>query len=422
MRISSIAAGGEGVARMADGRALFVHRTAPGEVVDVEIVRSHPRWARGRVLRVVSPSPSRREAPCPHYRDCGGCTLEHLSYDAQLQAKRGIVVEALRRIGGAEVELSEVQPSPREFHYRNRVSFALRRLRNGSVVAGFHALHDPGRIIDIGGSCLLPERPISDVWERLRNAWGDRAELLPSGASLRLTLRGTGYGAVSLLIAGGSGGRPRELLERVPGLDAIWHIPETGGDARLVAGVPGLPETWGEDRFEVGATAFLQVNRSTAELLERHVLDIAGEVAGMSVVDAYCGIAVYARRLAARGASVVGIERDPAAVEIGMRLAGHGATLIAASVEDAIPSVLPADLLIVNPPRSGLAGTVTEAILAAPASRLIYVSCDPATLARDVARLSAAYEVASVRSFDMFPQTAHVETVLEMHLRSRESR
>ncbi len=417
VRIESIAAGGEGVARLSDGRALFVHRTAPGEEVEVEILRSRPRWARGRVVRVLSPSPLRREALCPHYGECGGCTLEHLPYPAQLEAKRAIVTEAMRRIGGVDWDVPAVTPSPKETRYRNRVSFTLRRLRDGRVVAGFHALHDPSRVVDIDGSCLLPEEAIADVWDRIRDVWGEGAERLPAGPSLRLTLRATSAGAVSLVIQGGEEkGEPAELLDRVPGLEAIWHVAEGGDHPELLAGTPDVLESWGDDRFEVGGSAFLQVNRFAAELLEQHVLDVAGEVEGRTVVDAYCGIGVHARRLAGRGAAAVGIELDPVAVEIGRRLAGDHVVFHAARVEDALAGALPANLLIVNPPRAGLAAAVSEIILAAPPRRIIYVSCDPATLARDVARLGSGYEVASVRCFDLFPQTAHVETVLELRL------
>lgn len=409
--IDSIAAGGEGVGRLADGRVVFVHRTAPGDRAEVELLESRPRWARARLLGLHEISPDRRAAPCPFYAECGGCTLEHLTYEAQLRAKSRIVADALTRIGGLDVTPPEVVPSPREFRYRNRVSFALRRLGTGRVVAGFHSLHNPNRILDLGGGCLLPEEPISLVWDRLRGTWGPDARLLPAGELLRLTLRASAAGQVSLLVEGGSSsGDPDALLARVEGLASIWHQPGTA-PAALVAGAPGLPEVWGEDAVELGGTAFLQVNRYAARLLEDHVLAGIGEAAGLRVVDAYCGVGFHARRLARAGATVVGIELDPAAVAAARAAAPSGVTFLEGAVEDRIAECLPADLVILNPPRGGVAPEVVDALLAEPAERAVYISCNPATLARDLRRLAERFTVSGLRSFDLFPQTAHVETV-----------
>jgi len=135
VRIDSIAAGGEGVGRLPDGRVTFVHRTAPGDLAEISVTERRDRWTRGRLLRVLEPSAERREAPCPFYARCGGCTLEHLAYDAQLRAKARIVADALTRIGGVATEPPEVVASPTEFRYRNRVSFALRRAEHGRVEA-----------------------------------------------------------------------------------------------------------------------------------------------------------------------------------------------------------------------------------------------------------------------------------------------
>lgn len=411
--IDSIAAGGEGVGRLADGRVTFVHRTAPGDRVEIALTERKDRWTRGRLLRVIAPSPERRDPPCAFYARCGGCTLEHMTYDAQLRAKARIVSDALTRIGGVSIEAVDVVPSPSEFRYRNRVSFALRRAEHGRVVAGFHALGEPDEIVDLDGACLLPEEPIARVWDALRGAWGPDAQRLPSGATLRLTLRANAAGEVSLLVEGGYGpGRPDELVARVPGLVSVWHRPRVEAAPSLVAGAPGLPETWGDETVELSGAAFLQVNRGAAALLEAHVAELAGDVAGLRIVDAYCGVGFHARRFARAGASVVGIELDPQAVDEATRAAPEGARFIEGPVEELIRAELPADLVILNPPRAGVHADVAEALALSPAERIIYVSCNPATLARDLKRMGDTYRLTSVRSFDLFPQTAHVETVV----------
>lgn len=411
--IESIAAGGEGVARLPDGRVVFVHRTAPGERVRLQVQAQHRQWARGRLLQVLQPSPERRDAPCPHYADCGGCTLEHLDYAAQLRAKARIAHDALTRIGGLRLPLPEIVASPREFQYRNRVSFALRRLGGGRVVAGFHALGEPERIVDIDGACRLPEPAIGAVWDRLRAAWGENAGRLPAGERLRLTLRATAAGEVTLLVeGGGTPGEPETLLGAVEGLSAVWHRPRAVAPPALLAGAAGLAEAWGDEELEVSGAAFLQVNRLAAELLAAHVLELAGSVAGARVVDAYCGVGLYARKLARQGAQVIGIELDALAVAEARRTAPPGARFEAGAVEALLPAALPADLVILNPPRAGVAPEIADALLRQPPHRLIYVSCNPATLARDLRRLQPALHIESVRCFDLFPQTAHVETVV----------
>ena len=412
--IDAIAAGGAGVGRAPDGRALFVHRTAPGELVTARITEKKPRFARGQLIRVDEPSAHRRTAPCSYYDRCGGCTLEHLQYDAQLAVKARIVADAVARIGGMTINVPEVVPSPFELRYRNRVSFTLVRLGDGQVRAGFHEIHRPDRVLDIDESCLMPEAAVAEAWQRLRAAWGRNASRLPSGQRLRLTLRATAAGDAALLVQGGFGpGRPDELLPRVPMLRAIWHQPRPGDEPVLLAGSDRLGERWQDEDIELGGAVFLQVNREAAVLLENHVLEVAGDVENRVVVDAYCGVGLHTRRLSARGARVTGIELDSRAIGEAERGA-PGAHFITDTVEAALPSVLPVDLVVVNPPRAGLDAAVVAALVAQPPDRIIYISCDPATLARDLKRLAPAFALRSIRCFDLFPQTAHVETVVEL--------
>ncbi len=415
VEIHGIGSGGAGVGRLPDGRVVFVQRTAPGDLATVEITRRKKSWARAKLLELKRPGEGRREAPCPHYDRCGGCTLEHLEYPYQLRAKAELVRDALARIGDLDIDIPEIVASPSEFRYRNRVAFTLRRLSGGRVVAGFHELDNPGRIMDTTGSCLLPEPAIAAAWNRLRQTWGPNASRLPSGPELRLTLRGTESEDVVLIIDGGyAGGRAEELLERVDALAAVHHKAEGAEDYRLLAGEEPVSEQWRGETIHLGPDTFVQVNRGAAALLEEYVMDRAGDVSGTRVVDAYCGIGLYARATAAAGATAVGLERNRRATAEAERDAPEGATFLLGPVEERLAETLPADLVILNPPRTGVEQAVVDQLRERPPARLIYVSCDPATLARDLQRLGGIFKLRSVRCFDLFPQTAHVESVVEL--------
>ena len=187
VEIDDLTAEGSGVGRLPDGRAVFVPWTAPGDRARVGVVEERERWARGALVSLDEPSDARRDARCELYGECGGCRLQHVRYRDQLAWKSRRIDESLRRIGGLEVDETPVEPSDREWGYRNRMSFTLKRLRNGRVVAGLHRFGAPGRVVDIDDECLLPEEPVLRTWVALRRAWGPGARRLPPGGSLRLT-------------------------------------------------------------------------------------------------------------------------------------------------------------------------------------------------------------------------------------------
>src|SRR5690606_4625021 len=154
---------------------VFVHRTAPGERVTYRLREARQRWARGTLVRVLDAAPERRAAPCRFYDRCGGCTLEHLAYPAQLPATASIVSGALARLGGLAVAPPPVGPAPRQCRYRHRVPFTLVRLRDGRVLAGFHELNRPERVLDIDETCMMPESAVAGTWGAIRRHWGGRA-------------------------------------------------------------------------------------------------------------------------------------------------------------------------------------------------------------------------------------------------------
>jgi 23S rRNA (uracil1939-C5)-methyltransferase len=411
VQIRALSSDGAGVGNLADGRVVFVPRTAPGDEVRVRITDGKPRWARGQLRGLLVPSPDRVSPSCPYYEECGGCTLQHIAYEQQLHWKGDTVREALKRISHVDIALPAVVPSPNERNYRSRVTFTLVRLAGGRVVAGFHHLGVPHRIVDVEEGCILPEPAVASIWTGLRRAWGEGARRLPAGRKLRLTLRAVDEGVI-LVVEGGRGpGRPDILLREVEGLVAVWAVGPKGG-GKLLAGLTHVHDTRLGETLRTGPTTFLQVNRVAGEALHRWVVEQGAVTPGDKVVDAYCGVGLYGRDLARLGAHVLGIERDSKAAGAASRDSPERFTVWAGAVEDRMAEALPADLVVLNPPRIGIDAEVTETLLAAGPPRLIYVSCAPATLARDVGRLSSSYEVVDVRAFDLFPQTAHVEVVV----------
>lgn len=414
--VESVAVGGDGVAREESGRVVFVPRTAPGDRVEVRLREERASWARGEAVRLVEPGPGRREAPCPYYPGCGGCQLQHLTREAQLDAKRRIVRDALVRIGGLSPEVEPVRdPGPR-FGYRNRVTLTLRRSDDG-VRAGYHRHDDASRLVDVE-RCPLAEPPLNEAWTQLRESWGAEARHLPAGDELRITLRCALDGTTGLLVKGGDPedpGRPDRITAALDGLSGYLWIPE-GGERRLLAGESMLEDRWEGRRIRSDLGSFLQVNRRVAAAMERHLDALVGDPSGLRILDLYAGVGLRAMRWAERGARVEPCESDARAVEAGRRAAGEGAdvTFHHATVEEALPGLLPADEVVVNPPRTGLSEEVTDVLRGTRPGRLTYVSCDPATLARDLKRLGDGWRLRPVQPFDVFPQTAHVEAVVRL--------
>lgn len=414
VRIDAIGSDGAGVGRVPAGQVVFVPRTAPGDLAVVEVVRARPRWLRARLLEVRNRAEGRREAACPYFDRCGGCALQHLSYAKQLAAKGRMVTDALTRIGGqSSLPPLTMHPAADWTRYRNRITLGLVRLSGGRVLAGFRRLERPAEIIDVDGRCLLPESPVAVAWDALRSAWGTGARRLPAGRTLRLTLRGSAAGQVMLVVEGGKGrGDPNHLRRHVPGLVSIWQRPRSrSGAPRLLAGEATLRDRWQGEDLDIGPDVFLQANREGAAALQGEVVRLAGRVNGKRVLDAYSGYGGLGRRLARAGAQVVAIDEDPGAARMASRMPDGRFLHLVGTVEERLQEALPSDIVILNPPRIGVRNGVMEALSDAEPPRIIYTSCDPATLARDIRRLGGGYRIVRLHGFDLFPQTSAVETV-----------
>ena len=401
VEIGGIAAGGDGVGRTG-GMVVFVPRTAPGDVALVRLVPGK-RFARGQLESLATASPLRVNPSCPHYvaDRCGGCQLQHLAYAAQLGAKAAIIADALRRIGKRQIETPVVAPSDMQWRYRRKLTLHLRRAGAGWT-AGLHPYDDPVAIFDLR-DCPITDHGVLATWTELRALF----DLLPDARALRVAVRlaGPGGGA-SVVVEGGSAWPSADrFFARASLVAELWWRPDVGRLRRLAAREGSAP----------AGASFVQVNAQVAAALRTHVLERVRSHAPSRVVDAYAGMGETAIPLAGEGCTVVAIELDRDAVASFRDRLRAPSTAIAGRVEDHLAAARPADVVLLNPPRAGVDARVTAALerASSPPRAIIYVSCDPATLARDVARLPR-YRLASVRAYDMFPQTAHVETVCEL--------
>jgi 23S rRNA (uracil1939-C5)-methyltransferase len=399
LRIDTIAAGGDGVGRH-NGLVVFVPRTAPGDLVQV-CAEQRDRLMRGRVVELLEASPQRVEPPCEHYiiDRCGGCQLQHLLYEGQLDAKAGIIRDSLARIGGAQIDKPGVEPSDTPWRYRRKLTLAMRH-RDAGWIAGLHRYDAPDEVFALR-DCPITQKEVLGYWSLVLA----QRDLLPDERELR--------GAVRLLPDSFSftleGGRewPRHsaFFDAIPELGEQWWKPDGKSRRRLHA----------RTREEQAGASFTQVNPAVAEKLREWVVSLAIGQQPKTAVDAYAGTGDIAVALATRGVCVTAIEIDRDAARVCASRLPPGSRAIAAPVESALSKALPADVVILNPPRAGVDARVTQSLRAESRKPkvVIYVSCNPATLARDVRRLES-YRIRSVRGFDMFPQTAHVETVCEL--------
>ena len=430
--IEGYASGGEGVARI-EGMAVFVKGALRGERVEVFIEHIGHSAAWGRIERLTEPSPARIEPDCPYYGVCGGCQFRHMTYGEELEAKRQRVEDALRRIGGAKLPVSVIHGANNTQRYRNKVQFPVAEGAIGYYKGRTH------QVVDIA-DCLLQPEPVTACRAAVKE-WMERFrvpaydERTGKGLVRHLFLRTNRAGeALCCLVANGKT-LPHEtelveaLLAAAPGLAGVAlsvNVRKTnvilGREFFTLWGRDWLEEELCGHSFRLSVPSFFQVNRDQTEVLYRRALDFVGLTGGETVVELYCGIGTISLTLAERAGHVIGVEVVPSAVEDAKENArrnglehktrfecGDAAQLaVKLEAEGNRP-----DVVVVDPPRKGLAPEVVDAVARMAPDRVVYVSCDPATLARDVKRFGVlGYAPARVEAVDLFPRTAHVETVI----------
>jgi 23S rRNA (uracil1939-C5)-methyltransferase len=408
---------GRGAVARSDGKVVFVEGAAPGDRVRVRVSRQHPRWAESTLVGVVEAGAARVEAPCPVVDRCGGCPWQHVAYQTQLEAKRRAVVDSLERIAGiVSPPVDPIVASPQRLGYRNRLKLRFERGRLGFYSAATHQL------VPIP-DCLLAE-------ERVRGGLAVVESFVASLATRVMRVEIASRGELSgIVVAINSAGRLRRAdVERVKAFIAAGDNPVTG----VVMWGRGWHRSWGDTRrrftVEPGTTleprgrGFGQVNTAANRLLVATVLETL-ELAGPSrVLDLYAGAGNFTLPMARRGARVTAVEADGELLETAGQSAAHhgldGIELHHARVEDFLGRERPPAVhrIVANPPRSGLVGAAASiARLRAP--RIVYVSCNPTTLARDAKVLvEHRYRLVTARAIDLFPHTFHVETVCGFEL------
>lgn len=364
--------GGQTLGRLPDGRAVFVPFALPGEQVRVRVVKAKAGYVEAELLTILEPAAARIGPRCRHFTTCGGCHYQHLSYADQLAVKSQILRDQLARLGGlVDPPLRPMVPSPQPWHYRNHMQFH----RTDAGHLGLQAARSH-QIVPIQ-ECHLPEPALAAAWQAVGRQ-GDQQTRRPADRE-RISLRVGSDGTVQT---------------------------EDGGPIRVQV----------LDRsFQVSPAAFFQVNTPMAEAMVTHVLAHLPLGPADQVVDVYCGVGLFSAFLAPRVQRLIGIESSPAALhDFQVNLGGmENVQLRPGLAEKVLPQLKgPVTSLLVDPPRAGLGPPVVDAILRLAPVHLVYVSCDPATLARDARQLVAGgYQVQQITPFDLFPQTYHIESI-----------
>ncbi len=438
MTIDALGSNGEGIGRI-DGFTVFVEGALPEEVVKVLILKVKKSYGYGKLLEIVKESPYRVVPPCPVAKTCGGCQLQHLSYAGQLAYKARKVKDDLERIGGLQ-EVGEVPIYGMEnpWRYRNKAQFPVGMGRDGLAEIGFYAKRSH-RIVDTP-VCFL-QNPVNDEIVAVVRAFLDGFKISAYDEEKHQGLvrhiltrvgRNSGEIMVCIVINGKKLPHSEVLVERLQTIDGVASIVlnVNKGKTNVILGEKVIP-LWGKDTIEdsldgisfaISPRSFYQINPAQTEVLYQKAVEMAGLQWDETVLDLYCGIGTISLFFARKAKKVFGVEIVPEAIEDARQNAARNAianaTFEVGAAEEVIPRLfreqgITADVIVVDPPRKGCDETLLHTIAEIAPKRLVYVSCNSATLARDVKFLeSRGFQVRDVAAVDQFPMTVHVETVV----------
>ena len=428
LAVESFAHGGSGVAR-AGNYVVFVQGAIPGDRVRARVFKRKRSYAEARAIEVLEPSVERIEARSPH----PGAPWQVLPYERQLEEKQRQVVDALERIGGFEAPPVEaIEPAVEQWHYRNKLEYSFGQGPDGGLVLGFHPPGNWRQVVAIEED-VLASPAINELRERVRT-WCEGEGLTPhdrethSGFLRNLVVReGRRTGQLQARLVTSSGKfRSSHFAEAADVESVLWtrtsKLAEVtrDGETELLSGAEAIEERLGDLRFRITAEAFFQTNTEMAERLYGHAADAAGLTGAERVFDLFCGMGTIGLTLASRASEVWGVEISEEAVAGAIESAElngvDNAQFFAGDIRTAArPLVERAgkpDVVVVDPPRAGLSQKIVRRIIEMDAQRIVYVSCNPTTLAPNARQLAeAGYSLRRVKPVDMFPQTAHIECV-----------
>ncbi len=441
--IDDLAYGGEGVARPENHPVMFVPDALPGEEVKVKPYQKKKNYWRAELVEIINPAETRVEPPCPIYEDCGGCQLQHMNYAAQLAGKKSTIVDALERIGEVN-EVPEFQVEGMEFpwYYRNKGQFPVglqqkddeEIIRPGFYRSGSHELV-------FFEECMIQHQPVNRLLQETTDYLNEfaiepyredkhrgnlrhlviRSSLCTSQLQLTFVTRKNKMKGLTEIT--------EKLQENLRSLWGVYHNvnPEDtnvilGEENYLVAGERFITEYLGKKKFLIHPASFFQVNTVQAHNLYDIIQEMVLNYSADKIIDAYCGTGSIAVYIAEIAKDIVGIEEVPQSILAAKNNAQLNEcedriTFIQGRVEDVVPQInISNSVMIVDPPRKGLSRDCIEKILESRPQALIYVSCQPNTLARDINRLNDRYQLKDIKAVDMFPQTYHVESAALLEL------
>lgn len=412
--IETLAFGGEGILRH-NGLVIFVPFTAPGDRITCRLLSQKKNFARGELVEIHKKGLARINPRCPYYGKCGGCQLQHLSYEAQLQHKTECVTDTLKRIGNIPLTEVSIQSTELQWAYRRRVTLTLKP-HGQHYIAGYTGC-DNRSLIPV--DCCPIFAPESDPVLANVQALASQLKSHPKNEGKASIIKKDAGGYLLQLHFKQMPENTTEVCQKE--LDAgHWKGIVVSSMAKTLSF--GDTETFlqiDQIRFQFSPKAFIQSHPDQSLQIYRRICFIASQAEATRILDLYCGVGISSILLA-KQASVIGVEGNAEAVKLANKNAIYNkakAVFIHGDVEAVLSDLLhkhKPDLAIVNPPRVGLAHSVVQQLLAEGAKHLIYVSCNPATLARDLRDLSTLYHLNSCEAFDMFPQTAHVETLVHL--------
>jgi 23S rRNA (uracil-5-)-methyltransferase RumA len=442
LTIKRLGINGEGVGYF-KRQVVFVPGALPGEEVVVEATKVHPKFSEGKIKKVRKKSEHRVQPPCPIYEQCGGCQLQHLDYNQQLKEKRDIVIQAFERyVKDLKLEkIKETIGMENPWNYRNKSQFQV-GLNNQKVIAGLYGLNSH-HLIDIS-DCMVQHQATNKVTQVVKSILQDLNISIYNEKSRKGLVRtivtrvGVETGEVQLVLITSKHELPRkdllieEIKKRLPEVKSIVQNINGnktslifGDETKKLHGKEVIQENLGDLQFELSARAFFQLNPHQTVKLYEEVKKAAALTGKEKLVDAYCGVGTIGLWLAKGASELRGMDTIAESIEDAKKNAkNHGisnAVYVTGKAEQWLPKWVKEgwkpDVIVVDPPRTGCDDQLLQTILKVKPKKVVYVSCNPSTLAKDVSVLVKAYNVSYIQPVDMFPHTAHVENVALLELK-----